>query len=388
MNEHDKHKQAEDILTDEAFDGSVRGHQAPGDGPVTDQLALAQAIRHAVASRRAEFDAAEKLDLAGRISASIESEKRSRKLVWLGAAAALVLAAVFSVVVIGMRQSELRQFGSKMATIDAGTNTRLMLTPQQNIEISDNESAIAYDAGSRAVTIEESGTTRQANLTDAGRYNTLLVPYGKRSRIKLSDNTVVWLNSGSRLVYPVTFGKKQREVYLSGEALFEVDHQPERPFVVMTGRMDVKVLGTTFNLSAYDDDSLVSTVLVQGSVELIHRSMVPGMRKSGKIVPGTCAEYDARRNTLSRSVVDPALYTSWKDGYFVFEKRTLSEISKKLARYYAVRIEFEDKKLADETFSGRLDLKPSGMEVLQMIAEINGAAVVDDGGTLRLVRRN
>jgi ferric-dicitrate binding protein FerR (iron transport regulator) len=207
--------------------------------------------------------------------------------------------------------------------------------------------------------------------------NAVIVPYGKRTRVTLSDQSVVWLNSGSRLVFPAKFGKQKREVYLEGEAIFEVAHDSAHPFHVLTESLNVKVLGTVFNISAYRDDSLTSTVLVMGSVELSY----PGkglFRNSGcRMAPGMLVSYDPGTGNIQSSEVDTRLYTSWRDGYLIFHKQPLINILKKISRYYNVEIRLEDPVLGNETFSGSLDLKTTAPDLLEVVTEIIHARVED-----------
>ena len=128
-------------------------------------------------------------------------------------------------------------------------------------------------------------------------YNTLIVPYGKRSQLQLADGSKVWLNSGSKLVYPVTFEGKRREVYIEGEAIFDVAHNAKQPFIVLSKDHEIEVLGTLFNVSNYLDDESISTTLKNGSVQIRYKtdSFLKG-RKVLKIVPGTRSVYKKNSN--------------------------------------------------------------------------------------------
>jgi ferric-dicitrate binding protein FerR (iron transport regulator) len=206
-------------------------------------------------------------------------------------------------------------------------------------------------------------------------YNTVIVPYGKRTQITLSDNSSVWLNSGSKLIYPARFAAEKREVYLEGEAIFEVSHNKQQPFMVITHDIEVKVLGTVFDISTYTDDATSSTILESGSVEMKYNNN--SLLSSAKItmVPGMMAVYDPIEKTVKQTQVNTKLYTSWREGYFVFERQSLGEILKKISRYYNVSIQLNDQSLADETFTGPLDLRNSATQVLEIIAELINAKV-------------
>ena len=150
--------------------------------------------------------------------------------------------------------------------------------------------------------------------------NQLVVPFGKKSKIELADGTRLWLNSGSRAIYPVVFQKGKREIYLEGEGYLEVAHNASSPFYVVTDQMKVRVLGTKFNLSAYKEDASVSVVLVEGSVE--------ASSESGKLIlkPNQLLNYQksTRESTISHANV--LQYVSWIDGWMLCDKEKLSSI--------------------------------------------------------------
>jgi ferric-dicitrate binding protein FerR (iron transport regulator) len=205
--------------------------------------------------------------------------------------------------------------------------------------------------------------------------NTVIVPYGKRAQITLSDNSKIWLNSGSKLIYPACFATNKREVYLEGEAIFEVSHNKKHPFIVITADLDVRVLGTVFNVSSYRDDQTTSTILESGSVELNYKSNSVFGRSKELMVPGMLAIYNPEQGNVEQSKVNTRHYTSWRDGYFIFEKQPLGGILKKISRYYNVSVRLSDEELGKETFSGNLDLKNSPDQVLKIIAELISAKV-------------
>lgn len=386
MKDDSKQKRAEEFLADDLPEELT--DSAAGD--VGDELRLALQIKKSIADRKAVFQADEKADLEKRILASIGHEQKRkpvRTLVWLSSAAVLVLAVLLSVYVNFMRNSGLREVAGQMNALTFSGNTRLIIPQQEEVEIQSTDSKIDYSSGTNRVQINEAGATQEKMLASASNYNTLVVPYGKRSQLTLPDGTQVWLNSGSSLTYPVQFKARRREVFLQGEALFEVSHNAESPFSVLTSKMDVRVLGTVFNLSAYDSDSVVSTVLVKGSVELRYRGFVPGIAATEKMVPGKLAEYNIREKRLVQRPVATEQFTSWKDGYLIFENSSLGAIAQKLERYYNVRILFENELIKNEKFSGNLDLGKSAIEVMRIITQITDTDVIDDGAVIRVTNR-
>lgn len=166
------------------------------------------------------------------------------------------------------------------------------------------------------------------------QYNTIEVPYGQRSRITLYDGTRVWINSGTKLKYPVVFNSTSRDVLIEGEAYFEVAKDSKHPFVVNAGNLKVEVLGTHFNVCAYPEDSELSTTLVEGSVNVF--SMLSG--KNVNLKPGEQAVLSRGNDGLKLLRVDTDLYTSWKGNVLKFNNATFEEVIKKMERWYDVKI--------------------------------------------------
>ena len=184
-------------------------------------------------------------------------------------------------------------------------------------------------------------------ITDANKNNELIIPKGGEYQVVLADGTKVWLNSASRLIYPQSFMGKERRVVLSGEAFFDVAHDAERPFIVETSRMNVKVLGTRFNVNDYDDNEEVSTTLVNGSVEIFS-----GGQQAFRLVPGEQAY--GKENELEKREVNVRLYTSWIDGKFLFNNAELEEIAKQISRWYDVEIFFSSENVKKVRFTGAI----------------------------------
>ena len=184
-------------------------------------------------------------------------------------------------------------------------------------------------------------------MANDNKNNELIIPKGGEYQVVLADGTKVWLNSASRLIYPQSFMGKERRVVLSGEAFFDVTHDAERPFVVETSRMNVKVLGTRFNVNDYDDNEEVSTTLVNGSVEI-----VSGDQQAFRLVPGEQAY--GKENELEKREVNVRLYTSWIDGKFLFNNPELEETAKQISRWYDVEIFFSNENVKKVRFTGAI----------------------------------
>ncbi|WP_461532181.1 FecR family protein [Sinomicrobium sp.] len=190
-------------------------------------------------------------------------------------------------------------------------------------------------------------------------YSEIDVPYGETAVLVLSDSTRITLNSGTWLKFPhnVTSGST-REVYLKGEAFFEVSRDTSRPFVVRTDEVGVRVLGTSFNVSNYPSDSVVSTVLVEGKVALYKAAETYDEEKALLIKPGTLAEFDNQGEYLRTKTVDTERYTAWKDGAMIFEGADFASIIHSLERKFDVRIENHNKQLEKEIFTAKFYGEP------------------------------
>ena len=209
------------------------------------------------------------------------------------------------------------------------------------------------------------------NLTELV-YNTLHVPNGRRFDIVLSDNSHVYLNAGSSLRYPVNFipGKK-RQVYLEGEAFFEVSKDKKHPFVVTSGNMDVEVLGTKFNVNAYPEETDINTVLVEGSVRLNASEMEQNATTSVLLEPGHIAHWDKNSKSTQMEEVDTELYTSWMQGKLVLKGMRFKDIVRKLERHYGVSINNKNKKLENRVFTATFDVETIEEVLNTFVAETN-----------------
>ena len=171
---------------------------------------------------------------------------------------------------------------------------------------------------------------------------------GSMVNFELSDGTKVWLNHGSKLRYPNPFSEKYRKVFLTGEAYFVVAHNNEVPFVIETNKLEVKAVGTSFNVSAYPEDEEVEVALVEGKVILSERDtkqLIKAMNPSESI------NYNCRNNNYSVELGSTNKYTAWKEGRLVFRNDSLAEIAKKLARWFNVDIEITDRRSRQFTYT-------------------------------------
>ncbi|WP_456088032.1 FecR family protein [Parabacteroides sp.] len=189
--------------------------------------------------------------------------------------------------------------------------------------------------------------------TAVPQHVTVCANKGVRTCLELPDGSVVYLNSGSTLSYPVAYDEKERRVILSGEAYFSVKHDPDHPFVVSVSgdRMNVKVLGTEFNVQAYEGEDIIQTTLVTGSID-IEMKDANGMSKEVNLSPSEKAIYDLSNNVLDVLKVDVMNEIAWKEGRLVFKETPLPEVLKHLANFYNVDFKIQDTILNSYRFTG------------------------------------
>ena len=247
-----------------------------------------------------------------------------------------------------------------------GDQVTIVLGQGKNLTVDEDQAGVAYSETGTDVRVGNQTVKQEALQDNKATYNTILVPYGKRTDLKLSDGTVVWLNSGTRLVYPAVFNEDNREVYLEGEAIFDVAHNPEKPFRVLSEHQRIEVLGTVFNVSSYREDVETSTVLKSGSVRVSYSAKKDAAMR---MTPGMRSAFNARTQKVYTQQVDPEDYFSWRDGFLSLKNHSLGEIATKLSRYYNRTVRIEDPDLAKETFSGKLDLKENVESVIGIISD-------------------
>ena len=193
--------------------------------------------------------------------------------------------------------------------------------------------------------------------------NTIKVPAGQRVEVTLSDGTHIWLNARSEFSYPASFNGNTREVRLKGEAFFDVAKDRNKKFIVNTGRCEVEVLGTQFNVEAYDDRESVKTTLVEGSVD------VQAGGEKVRLIPHEQLQYHKNTAEMEVREVNVREIIAWKNGWFVFDNTTLGEIVKTLQRWYNIEVEFIRPELEHLRFTGDLSRYDSFDAVIRMFED-------------------
>ena len=270
----------------------------------------------------------------------------------------LKYAAVF-VLLFGLgyfMQNEYSIFGKKQTvfpsdngiTLEMNDGSLKVLSEDESIEIVDaNGNVIGEQKGDRL--IYSSGDSQNEELV----FNTLNIPHGKKFELQLSDGTVVNLNSGSSFRYPINFKKDgQRNVFLEGEAFLDVAKDKSRPFVLNSNNLDVTVLGTQFNVSAYPEEVTTDVVLIEGAVKMQLANRVPSDENNNLILePGYKGSFHRSNKNITSKPVNTSAYTSWMQGELVFRNMTFENILKKMERHYNVRIHNNNTQYSEKKFN-------------------------------------
>ncbi|ERJ57917.1 FecR family protein [Sphingobacterium paucimobilis] len=255
-------------------------------------------------------------------------------------------------------------------TIAPGTNrATIVLDDGSEYQLSESQSGIINEAN--GITYEDGNTISTGTYASA----TIVVPAAGQYRVTLSDGTKVWLNSISSLRYPVQFSGSERRVVLSGEAYFEVQKDASRPFIVESEGQEVKVLGTKFNVSAYQAFPLITTLL-EGAVEVSTDAAIQ------KLTPGQQVQVSKGKMKLMKSSIDLEEVTAWKNGYFKFSGN-LESIMDKVARWYDIEVIYKVKPDPNMTFEGKISRDKNIEEIFEIMEltkeihfEVQGRSVI------------
>lgn len=261
--------------------------------------------------------------------------------------------------------SELTQQSSKFqAILSVGDNRKVVLNGTERKLIHADSNSLVFVNDEREVCYKN---VEQEEIQKIEMHS-LEVPKGSEFKIVLGDGTQVWMNAQTKLSYPESFQGERREVFLAGEAYFEVAYDVEKPFVVKTADMGITVLGTSFNVKAYPEDEYVITTLVTGSVSQEYI-------KSGKEVvlsPSDQAIYTKSNGVLKVGQVDVNESISWKDGRIILKDCSLKEIFRELVRWYDFEVEYRKEGLENTRFYINMDRYDDVRAVLDKLQKTNG----------------
>jgi len=321
--------------------------------------------------------------LSQKLQASMHANAKEEKLTltkfnWRYASAAAAAILIFISVAIYFIEPKatiqqhrvaVKQTQPVQTIITPGSNKAVLTLADGSKIILDNaKKGVLTKQGNTAITKSADGLlvynfkNTETSAQIANPLNTITIPRGGKYQIVLPDGTKVWLNSSSTLTFPTLFTGSERSVQLSGEAYFEVAKNKDMPFKVrLNNNTEVKVLGTHFNIMAYNDDSEIKTTLLEGSVKLSNSSdnvlLVPGQQ--GIVGRTSNATFKVKEANIAEAI-------AWKDGNFMFVNEDIKSIMKKISRWYDVDINYNDD-MSDKTFSGTVSQFKDVTEVLKLI---------------------
>ena len=245
---------------------------------------------------------------------------------------------------------------------------RIDSLPDDEIVLVENGSGVQLKNGATIThdnigkpSVKDSQIKKKVLATKTGNLNQIIVPKGKRANIIFSDGTQIYVNADTRVIYPAVFAKDKREILVTGEAYLDVTPDSSRPFIVKTNAFNVKVLGTQFNVCVYGDEPKASVVLVEGRVEVENDKHVKEVLAPNQMI-------ELGNKGVSIKEVDVFEYICWKDNLMQVNDRKVGDVLNKLARYYGRTIVF-DKEIAEIPLSGKLDLRGSLEDVVEIICQ-------------------
>ena len=237
--------------------------------------------------------------------------------------------------------NQIIEAGTNKAELHLASGERIILDKEFKDTITNDNVTIQNNRG--VVDYKNAKETRMAEL------DKLVIPRGGKFNLVLADGTKVWLNSESEITFPQFFSDDIRKVKLKGEAYFEVTENKSKPFIVEVGDMNVKVLGTSFNIRSYNNELHTSATLVEGKVEV---SSIKSNEKL-KLSPGDQARYVSDLYRFSKGKVDVGDYIAWKDGLYIFRHKRMEDVMLELERWYDVKVVYNDESVKDRIVTGR-----------------------------------
>lgn len=319
---------------------------------------------------------------AGRIFRQITTPKtvvRPMRRWWAVAAAAVVL----GMAVVGYHRLQTKEFPSPQiissnADIAPGSNKATLTLADGSVVTLDSTGNQVIRQGSARIS-QQGGQLRYEGTDGQPVWNKLNTPRAGQFRLTLPDGTRVWLNAASSIRYPTAFAGRERKVKITGEVYFEVTPDAMKPFrVEAAGRSTVEVLGTSFNISAYDDETHIKTTLLEGKVRVAAKD-----HSAQELLPGQQAQQSASGAITVSSDIDPAEVLAWKEGWFRFNQASLPEVMRQLSRWYDVEIKYEGA-VPDRAFEGKIRRDLTLAQVLRIL-ERSGVHTKIEGKQLILL---
>ena len=240
-------------------------------------------------------------------------------------------------------------------------NQKYIALGAESCSLNEQKGIVKNNHTDRLLSYHQEDASRGFSFGKKRADNRLLVPQGQTYKLALADGTNVMLNAESELTFPSEFDTDRREVFLKGEAFFQVTHNEKAPFIVHTDQLDVQVLGTTFNVSGYNNENMLKVTLVEGSIRIHQQG------DSVKIRPNE--QYNYNKNTREKRVqtVDTELFTSWVNDEYIFKDTTLDEIFNRINHWYMFDVTYESPSLKEKRFFLTIGRDASLDQIIQII---------------------
>ena len=309
------------------------------------------------------------------IEQQIAPQRRQLSLRWVGYAASVIILVVAGWFIFQMSDNKnVVQEGKKVARITPGTQKAILyLDNGEQVVLADNNTVVVEDSLSgRIEQVDKSLVYQTESTVKEERLNVLEIPNGGEFQVTLADGTKVCLNAGTKLTYPIAFVGKERRVRLEGEGYFEVKRDENKPFIVEINGMEVKVLGTSFNLRSFAADNRSTATLISGKIEVKTSS------RRVELSPNQQADLWVGENKLDVREVDAAVYSAWTKGRFVFRRERLETILDDMSRWYNVTVFYEQSSAKDILFSGIMERYADISKTLEMLEKTGKVSFIID----------
>ena len=309
------------------------------------------------------------------IEKQIVPQGRQLSLRWVGYAASVIILVVAGWFIFQMSDNKnVVQEGKKVARITPGTQKAILyLDNGEQVVLADNNTVVVEDSLSgRIEQVDKSLVYQTESTVKEERLNVLEIPNGGEFQVTLADGTKVCLNAGTKQTYPIAFVGKERRVRLEGEGYFEVKRDENKPFIVEINGMEVKVLGTSFNLRSFAADNRSTATLISGKIEVKTSS------RRVELSPNHQADLWVGENKLDVREVDAAVYSAWTKGRFVFRRERLETILDDVSRWYNVTVFYEQSSAKDILFSGIMERYADISKTLEMLEKTGKVSFIID----------
>jgi len=330
------------------------------DEVLAEEFRYANTILRSIPYRNQTFSSEDKELLWKRISATSHKKRLFRYWYSSVAAVAILLLAAGSFYYVDYYEGDNFTAIEKVQKPEYPVETiQLILADEKKVDIAEDSRLQYSNEGELHINTQKVDIPQKSADTDKRNctaYNQLIVPAAKRSFLELADGSRIWVNANTRVVYPVTFDDKEREIYVDGEIYIEVSPDKARPFIVKSKKMDIRVLGTKFNVSAYEASQEASVVLVSGKVNVRTDN-----RTESLLEPSDRLSYE--KGFIDIRKVNVENYISWKDGFYTFDNESFSVVLDKLSNYYGKKISYNSTVRALRC-SGSLNLGEDMIKIL------------------------